>query len=124
MIDLNSKKENSKLVEVVGEDKIIFEIAEIRVENIVEELKSLRYLHSEALKNELFAKLGAPEIRQAFSILQINHEEFENMVSQVVSQIKTTRPTGMKRASGAGRPRLHAVHTKQFNAHAIEGGLA
>jgi hypothetical protein len=105
MFDLIRNQEIASLIEKFGEGRVVIEIAEIRLEEIVEELQSLRYLHSASRENAVFAKLHSHEIRQAFVILQLDIDAFESEARQIVMRLRTTRPDGVKRAPGAGRPR-------------------
>ena len=121
MLDLITIQEIAHLVNKYGEERVVFEVAEIRVYEIQEELKTLRYLHSQSREKSVFDKLGSFEIRQAFALLQLDFDSFECEARQIVARLRTRRPDGVKRAPGAGRPRRQAAPTFQLLIEGVEG---
>ena len=77
------------------------EIAAIRISDICNLLKSLRYVHSKRSEEEVFKLLD--ELEGEFFLLELDFEAFRNGARWAVARLGTRRPNGHPRRAGGGR---------------------
>ena len=77
------------------------EIAAIRISDICNLLKSLRYMHSERLEGEVFQLLD--KLEGEFLVLALDFDFFRAGARWAVARSGTCRPDGLPRRAGGGR---------------------
>lgn len=103
--DFFAADEAEELVRRVGARRAAEALARLRLEMLGELLKSLRGLHSESWRAEVFAFAESEGVAMACLLLGFNHRALVDGARQIVDGAKTTRPDGHPRGPGAGRPR-------------------
>lgn len=77
------------------------EIAAIRISDICNLLKSLRYVHSQRSEEEIFQILE--DLEEEFFVLGLDFEKFQGEARWIVRRLGTCRPNGHPRRAGGGR---------------------
>ena len=103
------------------------EIAQMRVDKLVDELKFLRYAHSSKRLEESLASLQTPQIRVSLLLLGIDCYDFEVAIRFELRRFKTTRDSSHfshlgkhKFAPRRGRSKLG--ESSKSPSHAYGGG--
>lgn len=80
------------------------EVARMRILDVVNLLRSLRYAHSASKLNSILSNLSIPSVAAAFQVLEIDPEQIISGAEFHVRHLGTTRPDDFWRKCGVGRP--------------------